>query len=143
MLTVKQLLQTKGTQVWSIPPDAMVFDALQLMAEKDIGALLVSDGGNVAGILSERDYARKIILLGKLSKETPVSEIMTRNVISVTPDTSVEECMELMTRHHIRHLPVFDQEKVAGIISIGDVVKAIISEQELMIGHLTHYITGR
>jgi len=119
-----------------------VFDALQLMADKNVGALLVLDGEKIAGIFSERDYARKIILKGKASKDTPVAEIMTAEVTTLRPEQSVEECMGLMTDKRIRHLPVLDGEKLVGLISIGDVVKAIISEREFIIKQLESYITG-
>jgi CBS domain-containing protein len=143
MKTVGNLLQVKGHTVWSIGPEATVYEALQLMADKDVGALLVLDGGRVAGIFSERDYARKIILKGKASRETPVGDIMTERVIYVRPDQSVVACMALMTHHHIRHLPVLDGGELIGLISIGDVVKAIMSEQEFMIEQLENYIQGR
>ncbi|MFZ6027814.1 MAG: CBS domain-containing protein [Chloroflexota bacterium] len=143
MNIVKQILQTKGDGVWSISPEASVFEALAMMAEKEIGALLVIDKGEVAGIFSERDYARKVILRGKSSKDIPVSEVMTRRVLCVNPSTTVGECMALMTEKHIRHLPVMDDGKLAGFISIGDVVKSIISEQEYLIEHLENYIIGR
>lgn len=142
MRTVKQILETKGNDVWSVAPDTHVFTALELMAEKNVGALLVVQNGAVAGIFSERDYARKVALEGKSSREIPVSEIMTREVITVTPEDRVEECMTLMTAHHIRHLPVLDGGQLAGIISIGDVVNAIISEQEFLIDQLEGYIKG-
>ncbi len=143
MKTVNQILRTKGTHIWAIEPNATVFEALQLMADKEIGAVLVMQAGQVIGILSERDYARKIILEGKSSKDTFVREIMTAKVIAVHPKTTVEECMALMTDKHIRHLPVIDDYEIMGVISIGDVVKAIIEEQSFMIDHLTSYITGR
>jgi CBS domain-containing protein len=143
MLTVNSLLESKGRQVWSISPAAWVYEALSLMAEKNIGALLVMESDRVVGIISERDYARKIILRGKNSTNTPVREIMTSPVISVTADQSIEYCMELMTEKRIRHLPVYTDERLVGIISIGDVVKALISEQEFIIEQLENYITGR
>jgi CBS domain-containing protein len=143
MNIVKQILQTKGDQIWSVSPETNVFDALQLMAEKGIGALLVMSNGEVAGIFSERDYARKVILMGKSSKNTPVSEVMTHRVLCVSPATTVGECMVLMTEKKIRHLPVMDNDKLVGFISIGDVVKSIISEQEYLIEHLENYIVGR
>jgi len=143
MKIVSQLLQSKGHEVWSITPDATVYQALEKMDEKNIGALLVIENEQVVGIFSERDYARKVVLHGKASRETPVSDVMTSRVIAVPPDQSVEKCMALMTDKRIRHLPVLDNGRLAGIISIGDVVKAIISDQEIMINHLEDYITGQ
>jgi CBS domain-containing protein len=142
MATVQRLLETKGDQVWSVAPDAMVFEALELMAAKNVGALVVREGERLAGILSERDYARSIALKDRSSRTTPVGEIMTRNVFTVRPEQSLEECMALMTERHIRHLPVLDAERLIGIISIGDVVKHIISEQEFMIRQLENYIAA-
>ena len=143
MKTVKDLLAVKGSQVWSIAPDATVFEALRLMAEKEIGALLVLEAGKLVGIISERDYARKVILKGKSSKDTPVKEIMTTKVLYVRPDQTIEECMALMTDKRVRHLPVLDGEQLVGIISIGDVVKALIDEKDFIIQQLEQYITGR
>ena len=143
MITVKRLLEKKGSEIWSIPPHAMVYEALSLMAEKNIGAVLVIDGGVLVGILSERDYARKIILKGKRSVDTLVWEIMTPDVIFVNPDQTLEECMALMTEKRIRHLPVFSREELVGMISIGDVVKELISEKEFVIEQLENYIAGR
>ena len=143
MKTVMQLLQTKGQDIWSITPDALVIDALKLMAEKRVGALLVLEAGQVVGIISERDYARKVSLLGKSSKTTPVREIMTQKVVYVRPEQSIEDCMALMTDKRIRHLPVLADNQLIGVISIGDVVKAVISEQEFIIAQLENYITGR
>jgi len=142
MITVRQLLEGKGYDVWSITPGASVYDALALMADKGIGALLVLEGERLVGLISERDYARKVILKGKSSMETPVREIMTERVIWVGPEQTNEECMALMTAKHIRHLPVLAEDQVIGIISIGDVVKAIISEQEFLIEQLERYIVG-
>lgn len=142
MITVRDILRAKGNQIWWISPDATVFSALELMAEKNVGALVVLDGENLAGIFSERDYARKVILKGKASKETSVKEIMTSEVTTVRPGQSVDECMALMTDKRIRHLPVFEREKLVGLISIGDVVKAVISEREFIIKQLENYITG-
>jgi CBS domain-containing protein len=143
MITVKQLIQSKGNAIWSISPDATVFDALKLLAEKDVGALVVLERENLAGIISERDYARKVILKGKSSMDTPVREIMTSAVVTVRPDQTIDDCMALMTDNRIRHLPVVDRVKLVGIISIGDVVKAIISRQEFVIEQLENYIIGR
>ena len=142
MITVSRILNEKGNRIWSVSPDTMVFDALNLMAEKNLGAVLVIEGGKIAGIFSERDYARKVILKGKSSKETLVKEIMTEDVLFVRPNHSIEECMALMTDKHIRHLPVIDGEQLVGVISIGDVVKAVISDQEYTIKQLENYITG-
>jgi CBS domain-containing protein len=142
MRTVNQLLQTKGSAIWSVAPNATMLDALQLMADKDIGALVVREGDQVVGIVSERDYARKVVLRGKTSRETLVHEVMTPRVFFVRPEQGIDECMALMTERHIRHLPVLAGERLAGVISIGDVVKAIISEQEFMIAQLEQYITA-
>lgn len=143
MKTANDLLRSKGHEIWAVRPDATVLDALGLMAEKNIGAVLVMDGATLAGILSERDYARKVILEGKSSRDTLVSEIMTARVVCVRPEQSVDECMALMTGKHIRHLPVLDQDdRVLGIISLGDAVKAIIEEQQFVIAQLEHYIAG-
>ena len=143
MLTVKQLLHVKGRDVWTVGGDATVFEALQLMADKDIGAVLVTDESRVVGIFSERDYARKVILHGKSSKETQVREIMTTDVITVHPDQTIAHCMALMTNKRIRHLPIVEDDQLIGLVSIGDVVKAIIGEQEFMIGQLQQYIAGK
>jgi CBS domain-containing protein len=140
MKTLKQVLQTKPPGVLSIAHDARVFDALKLMAEKNVGALLVMDAGQVIGIITERDYARKVILKGKSSLDTPVREIMTGEVLCVHPDQSVEECMALMTDKRIRHLPVTDGGKLIGVLSIGDLVKETISEQQFVIKQLESYI---
>jgi len=143
MITVKRLLEKKGREIWYIAPHAMVYEALSLMDEKNIGAVLVIDGGVLVGILSERDYARKIILKGKRSVDTLVWEIMTPDVIFVNPDQTLEECMALMTKKRIRHLPVLSNEQLIGVISIGDVVKELISEKEFVIEQLENYIAGR
>ena len=140
MKNVTQLLQAKGREIHSIGPDTRVFDALKLMAEKDIGALVVTDGGRLAGIISERDYARKVILHGKSSHEMLVREIMTAKVITVNPAQTVEECMALMTSKRIRHLPVTDGDRLVGVLSIGDLVKEVIAEQEATIKQLESYI---
>ena len=142
MRTIKQLLAVKGTQVWTIAPDASVYDALKLMAEKAIGALLVVAGKRVVGILSERDYARKVALQGKISKKTAVKEIMSLKVMTVRPDQKIEEGLAMMTDRHIRHLPVLEGGKLVGIVSIGDLVKDIISEQKYLIKNLEQYIGG-
>ena len=143
MKTVAQLLVSKPHGVLSITPDTDVYHALQLMAEKNVGALLVLDGDTLVGIFSERDYARKIILVGKSSKDTLVREIMSSHVLYVRPQQTIEDCMALMTDKRVRHLPVLDEQRVVGVISIGDVVKGIISEQEFMIEQLQNYIAGR
>jgi CBS domain-containing protein len=141
-ILVSQLLRRKGRQVYTAQPDTTVYEALQVMAEKNIGALLVVDSDGLAGIFSERDYARKVILQGKSSKDTPVGEIMTRRVYFVHPNNTIEECMALMTERKIRHLPVIEGEHIAGVISIGDVVKEIMDEQGFVIEQLENYITG-
>ena len=143
MKTVAQLLRTKGHLILSVAPDISVFEALRVMAENNVGALLVVEGGQLAGIFSERDYARKVILKGKASKEIPVREIMTSHVLYVRPEQTIDDCMALMTDKRVRHLPVLDEERLVGVLSIGDVVKAIIAEQEFMIEQLQNYITGR
>lgn len=131
--TVRHILEVKGTDVWSIGPNATVFDALRMMADKDVGALLVMEDDKVVGIISERDYARKIILHGKSSKETLVREIMSTSLYTIHPDQTVEEAMELMTNKRVRHLPVMEGDKLVGMISIGDVVKNIIYRQREII----------
>jgi CBS domain-containing protein len=142
MKTVRELLKVKGYDIWAVAPDDSVYGALKLMAEKNIGAVLVLEAGALVGILSERDYARKVIFKGRLPEGTPVREIMTERVLWVGPDQTVEECMALMTDKRVRHLPVFEDDQLIGVISIGDVVKAIISHQEFMIEQLERYITG-
>lgn len=141
MKEVRDILARKGGQIWSVPPDATVFATLELMADKDIGAVLVMSGGKPIGIFSERDYARQVILKGKASKDTPVREVMTTRVVYVTADQTVDNCMALMTDKRVRHLPVLDGERVIGIVSIGDVVKAVISEKQFLIEQLEKYIT--
>jgi CBS domain-containing protein len=143
MTSVAHLLHAKGHAVWSIPPDASVYEAIKLMADKGVGALLVMEGQKLVGIVSERDYARKVILQGKSSRDTPVREIMTDKVFYVRPDQTVEDCMALMTAQRIRHLPVLDDDRVVGVVSIGDLVRAVISEQEVRIQQLEQYIMGR
>lgn len=142
MKLVKQILKEKGRRFWSVAPDTMVYDALKLMAEKNIGALLVLEKEKLVGIMSERDYARKVILKGKSSLDTPVREVMTPKVFFVRPEQTVEECMALMTDKHIRHLPVMVGDEVVGVVSIGDVVKASLDEKDFMIKQLENYITG-
>jgi CBS domain-containing protein len=142
MTTVRSVLITKENNIWSIAPEMIVFDALKIMAEKNIGALLVVQKEKVVGIFSERDYARKIALKGESSHTTAVKDVMTSGVLSVHPEQSIDECMALMTNKHIRHLPVLENGKLVGLISIGDVVKAIISEHEYTIKQLENYITG-
>lgn len=142
MKTVRDILETKGRSVWSIGPRSSVFDALGLMAEKEIGALVVMDGTRVAGIISERDYARKVILHGRASPTTLVNEIMTSHVVYTHLDQSIDECMAIMTDKRVRHLPVIEDGKLIGIISIGDLVKAIIADQKFTIEQLERYITG-
>lgn len=143
MYTVKQLLQMKKPGIWSTSPDATVYDALKLMADQDVGALLVIENNRLVGIFSERDYARKVILHGKTSNETLVSEIMTDRVVYVKPSQTTEECMAIMTEKHIRHLPVLEGDQILGVTSIGDVVKALLSKQEFVIAQLEQYITGQ
>ena len=142
MKTVRNILDTKGHEVWCIGPEDTVFDALRLMAEKEVGSLMVMDGARVAGLISERDYARKIVLLGRTSPNTLVKEIMTSHVAYTHLEQPIEECMAVMTEKRIRHLPVMEQGKLVGIISIGDLVKAIIADQKFIIEQLERYITG-
>lgn len=142
MLRVKYLLALKGKEVWSIGPEAPVLDAIQLMADKHIGALPVMRGAELLGIVSERDYARKVILKGRSSADTPVRDIMSTPVRTVSPEEAVHRCMEIMTEQRIRHLPIVDKQKVVGMISIGDLVKAVIEEQQQTIDQLERYIAG-
>lgn len=142
MRTVRQLLEAKSAEVHSIAPDAPVIDAIRLMAERRIGALLVMDGARLAGILSERDYARKVVLQGRSSKDTPVRDIMTAQVITVAPQDSADHCMQLVTDSRIRHLPVLEGGRVVGVVSIGDLVKAVIAEQRQELDHLQRYIAS-
>ena len=142
MPLVKHILERKGCEAWSVNPDVTVYEALRIMAQRNIGALLVVKDSELVGIFSERDYARKVVLDGRSSRKVAVSEIMTREVVTVGPEQSIEECMTLMTSERIRHLPVIDNGKLAGIVSIGDLVKEIISEQQFMIDQLENYIKG-
>jgi CBS domain-containing protein len=141
--TVSQILKVKGRDVWSIPPQASVLQALQRMAEKEVGALVVIEEGRAVGIFSERDYARRVALEGLSSRDTTVRDRMTESVLYVTPENTVEECMALMTDKRVRHLPVFENKELIGIISIGDVVNKVISEQEFTIRELERYIEGK
>jgi CBS domain-containing protein len=142
MKRIQTLLKKKGYDVWSIAPDASVYDAIHLMAEKAVGALIVMDGQKLVGVISERDYARKIILEGRSSENTKISEIMSSEVITTGPDNRIEECMAIMTERRIRHLPVLDGDEVLGIISLGDLVKYIIAEQQFVIEQMERYING-
>ena len=142
MRSVNGILDAKGHEVWSVSPNDTVFDAVKLMADKSIGALLVMDANKLAGIVTERDYARKVILEGRSSKDCAVRDVMTRHVLCVSPERTIDECMALMTEKRSRHLPVVDHKKVIGVVSIGDLVKAVISEQQILIDQLQHYITG-
>jgi CBS domain-containing protein len=143
MTTVAQILQSKSDHaIHSIAPAASVFDAVKLMSDKNIGALLVMEGGKIVGVITERDYARKVILMAKSSKEMPVRDIMTTQVMYVRPNQTSEECMVLMTENRVRHLPVMDQGKLVGLVSIGDLVKDVIAEQKFIIEQLEHYIAG-
>lgn len=143
MKSVQDILSQKGTEIWSVSPNVKVFDALKLMAEKNIGAVLVIDGKEIKGLLSERDYARKVALEGKSSRELLVKDIMSQKVLFVTPDKSSEDCMTLMIEKRIRHLPVLEEEELKGIISIGDVMKAVLDHKEHTIDQLEQYITNR
>ena len=140
MQTIRKILSEKGNEIWSTSPGATVYEALQIMAEKDVGALPVLNGEKLVGIFSERDYARKVILVGKSSKKTMVKEIMTPHVVYATPDMTNDQGLTLMTAKHIRHLPVIDGDDLVGMVSIGDLVRSIISEQKEMISQLEQYI---
>ena len=142
MSTVRQLLNQKDRNVWSIHPDATMFDAVAKMAEKDVGSLVVMDGEKLLGIVTERHYARNIVLKGKTSPTTPVRDIMETRIIIARPEQSVEQCMALMTEKRVRHLPVLEGERLIGIVSIGDLVKSIIGDQKFIIDQLEHYIHG-
>jgi len=141
--TVRMILKNKGNYVWSLPPERTVYEAISMMAEKSVGTIVVLSGEQLVGIISERDYARKVILKGKLSKQTLVSEIMSSPVTTVEPERTADECMRLMTEKRIRHLPVMDQGKLVGVVSIGDLVKAIVSVQAETIQYLSDYIGGK
>jgi CBS domain-containing protein len=140
--TISEILKHKGRHAWCISPEATVFDSIQLMADKNVGALLVVEGGKLVGILSERDYTRKVALKGKSSKQTAVREILSGHVIHVRPSHTVQECMRLMTDHRVRHLPVLEGEDIVGVVSIGDLVNWIISAQTTTIDQLRTYIAG-
>ncbi len=142
MRTVRQLLESKSPGIHSISPDVPVIEAIRLMAEKGVGAVLVMQGAKLVGILSERDYARKIVLAGRSSKETPVRDIMTADVITVSPDDNAQTCMQTVTRNRIRHLPVVENDQVQGVISIGDLLAAVIEQQQHELDQLQRYITG-
>ena len=141
--SVDAILKQKGSRVWTIPADATVFEAIQLMAARNIGALVVVSGGRIDGIFSERDYTRKVALHGKSSKETLVSDVLSAGLIVATPHSTVEECMRLMTENRVRHLPVLDSDQLVGLVSIGDLVNTIISAQSVEIDQLHNYIAGQ
>ncbi|HJS35090.1 MAG TPA: CBS domain-containing protein [Pseudoxanthomonas sp.] len=142
MRTVRQLLGSKTPEVFSVSPDASVLDAIKLMAEKGVGAVLAMQGARLCGIVSERDYARKVVLQGRSSSNTPVRDIMTAKVVTVGPDDSVDHCMQIVTEHRIRHLPVVEGEAIVGVISIGDLVKAVIEDQQVELDQLQRYIAS-
>ncbi len=142
MVRVKQLLGRKGHEVWTVDAEEPVLEAIQLMADRHVGALPVTRGGELVGVISERDYARKVILLGRSSAETPVWQIMSSPVVTVTPDQDVRECMQLMTQQRIRHLPVMQDGRMVGVISIGDLVRTVIEEQDQTIEQLERFIAG-
>jgi CBS domain-containing protein len=143
MKTVANILAVKGSEVFRVAPGASVYEALQILAEKNAGALVVTEGGKLVGIISERDYARRVALVDRTSRDTLVSEIMSSDVKTVAPTASIEECMELMTERHIRHLPVLEDNELVGVVSIGDVVKALIADLAAMVEQLDSYIRGR
>ncbi len=142
MNTIRSLLKAKGAEVWTVAPDVTVYEAIEYLAEKNVGALMVVEGEQAVGIFSERDYIRKVAIKGRTSKKLQVREIMTSDIIKATTGSTVDECMSLMTESHIRHLPVYDDGKLTGVISIGDLVKAIINEQKRTIEQLGQYISG-
>lgn len=142
MITVKELLERKGHDFWYLKPEATVYEALQLLADKDVGALMVMDKGKLVGMFSERDYARKLLLFKLTSKKSKVGDIMSKEVVVVTPDTRIYDCMALMTKRHVRHLPVMEKEQIVGLISIGDVVNSVIHQQNVTIKDLKSYILG-
>lgn len=142
MKTLRRVLESKGHDVYSTTPDTLVFGALKEMADRDVGALIVMEDGKVVGVFSERDYARKIILVGKSSRETPVRDVMTSRVVYARPDLTLEECLALMTDKRIRHLPVMKDDEIVGVVSIGDLVKGIIDEQRFIISQLESYVSG-
>ncbi len=142
MKSIGDVLDKKGRYVWSVKPDDTIFDSLQMMAEKGIGGVVVMDGENLVGIVTERDYARRVILEGKASKTATVGEIMTKNVRWVSEEQTIDECMALMIERQLRHLPVMKAEEVIGVVSIRDLVQAVVAEQKVIIDHLQHYITG-
>jgi CBS domain-containing protein len=139
---ISEILEIKGNAAWTVTPDTIVFDAIEMMAEKNVGALLVTEKGKLVGILSERDYTRKVALRGKSSKEIAVREILSGQVVDVSPEHSIEDCLRLMTEHRIRHLPVLDGSRIVGVVSIGDLVNWIISAQTTTISQLQTYISG-
>lgn len=143
MKTVQDILKTKGSVVYSVEPNVMVYSAIEQMCDKNIGGLMIVENAKLVGIFTERDYARKLILKGKSSKDTPIKDLMTPNPFTVTPQSSIEDCMKLMAGKHIRHLPVEESGKLIGMISIGDVVKHIIEDQKSTIAHLEQYISGQ
>src|SRR5882672_4017667 len=142
MIAVHHILDQKGHEVWSVHPGDTVYDTIKMMADKDVGALMVLDGSKIVGIITERDYARNVFLMGRGSPQTLVGEIMSRNVVCVDPDKSIEECMAIMTARRVRHLPVIKDGELLGIVSIGDLVKSIIGDREFVIEQLEYYIRG-